>query len=541
VQTYPLVLNLSSGIYGYAGDSLAIIIHFRQLSDSLGSPALGKAFRYVRPVTDGLGALLTRATGPVAAYNLLLLASYAGTAITTYLLAMRITRSHLGAMLAAFVFTFCPYRLLHSYGHLYLAGTQWLPLYVLALLRLREKPTFPRTVQLGAVILLVGLSSFYYGYYAVLMFVPLVLSLLLHPAPSKGRFVALAACSFGPAAIASRLLFRHRVEGIISPQAPTEKLLYDLFVYSARPLEYIVPHASGLWRSVVLSFWRNNLHGSNEVEQALFLGYIPLVLAAVAVGALLRRRAPRWPMALSLTLTLCAVALTAPPAFGAGGLRFYGPSFFLSSVFPAFRVYARAGALAYLGVALLAGLGWAALQFSRPRVRWLPWALVVTATLAEYTNVPPFRFLSLEPRPVHRWLRDVEGTFSIVEYPLPPPPQRLTGRRFYYALFHGKKSRTHLSQADLSQIRVLDASATALMGEQGVRFVIFHSEPLDRPRDIVIDGMSLPSVPPAPQVVPGSGLRLVGRVGGATVYEVSGWEQSGPAPGERSDTQPVTP
>jgi hypothetical protein len=523
VQTYPLVLNVSSGIYGYAGDSLSAIINFSQLSKSICSPADWHVLRYARPVVDAAGAVLTILVGPVVAYNALLLSGYVLTAVTTYFLTLHLARDRQAALLGAFVFTFCPYRLVHSYGHLHLSLTQWLPLYILCFVRLRERPRAWRAVQLGIVLLLVSLSSFYYGYFAALLFLPLTVMLLCRPAAGPWRFSLYSLLSLAPSLAGATLLFRNRVEGVFHGEVPTEKLINDLFTYSARPLEYLIPHASSLWRHIVLPFWRHNLHGSNEVEQALFLGLVPVGLAVIGVVAAVRRRTPAWPVALGITILFVAIALSAPPAFTVGGVQIPGPSLVLARLFPAFRVYARMGVMAYLGLALLAALGWKSLAEHRTEsVRWPLWSVSVLLILLEYTNVPPFRFLSLKPPPVYEWLRSMDGHFAIVEFPLPPEPRHLASRRFYFSLYHGKRSRTHLRGVDLDQVQVVDQTVVQEMADEGVRYVILHEEPPDLPREIVIDDSPPDSVPRSPKLAPDNGMKLVHRVGGTLVYELVG-------------------
>ncbi len=521
VQTYPLVLHLSSGIYGYAGDSLATIMHFSQLAESVLSPSSWHAFRYSRPATDVVGALLTVAGGPIVAYNVLVLSGYVASAVATYLLAKHVTRNRSGAMLAAFAFTFCPYRLMHSYGHLHLSLTQWIPLYVLCLLRLRERAGAWRAVQLALVLFLLSLSSFYYSYLAALFFLPVTAILLLRPAPGARRYIMYALAALAPCVVGATILFRNRVVGVFTPDTPNQKLLYDLFAYSARPLEYVIPHASSLWRSAVLPFWRENLHASNEVEQALFLGAVPLALSAVAVAATARRHIVTWPVALALTIVLSAIALSAPPAFTIAGLQIPGPCLLLARLFPAFRAYARMGIMAYLGVALFAALGWRVLaKRLTGRARAVVWGTLVIVIVLEYTNVPPFRFVSLDPPPVHEWLRSVKEDVSVVEFPLPPEPRNLAGRRVYFSLYHGKKSRVHLWGLELASVRVLDRATVDAMSSQGVGYVIIHSEPLDAPRDILIDGAEVAPPPPIPRIDSESGLRLVHQIEGALVYRV---------------------
>src|SRR5580765_5293175 len=64
---------------------------------------------YLQPLTDLPGRALARLVGPVAAYNVLVLATFPLSAVAAYLLARRVVGSHLGAMVAGLAFAFLPF------------------------------------------------------------------------------------------------------------------------------------------------------------------------------------------------------------------------------------------------------------------------------------------------------------------------------------------------------------------------------------------------------------------------------------------------
>ncbi len=90
---------------------------------------------YSQPVTDIAGALLSRISGPVAAYNWLVLLTFPLSAAAAYLLARHLTLSPVGATVAAIAYAFAPFHLAHAAYHPHIAQTQWIPLYLLALWR----------------------------------------------------------------------------------------------------------------------------------------------------------------------------------------------------------------------------------------------------------------------------------------------------------------------------------------------------------------------------------------------------------------------
>ena len=78
---------------------------------------------YSQPVTDITGALLSRAAGPVAAYNWLILLSFPFAAATAYLLARHLALSPAAATFAALAYAFSPFHLAHAAYHPHIAQT----------------------------------------------------------------------------------------------------------------------------------------------------------------------------------------------------------------------------------------------------------------------------------------------------------------------------------------------------------------------------------------------------------------------------------
>jgi hypothetical protein len=66
---------------------------------------------YSQPVTDVMGSLLARASGPVAAYNWLVLLSFPLSAVAAFLLARYLGLSSAGATVAAMAYAFSPFHL----------------------------------------------------------------------------------------------------------------------------------------------------------------------------------------------------------------------------------------------------------------------------------------------------------------------------------------------------------------------------------------------------------------------------------------------
>jgi hypothetical protein len=98
--------------------------------------------------------------GPVFAYNLHFLATYALTGFTTYLLCYYLTRQHWPSFVGGLIFALSPFRSgPATVGELNLMITYWLPLYVLFLLRLCRNPSNRNALLCGIFLALSILSN----------------------------------------------------------------------------------------------------------------------------------------------------------------------------------------------------------------------------------------------------------------------------------------------------------------------------------------------------------------------------------------------
>ncbi|HEY0069407.1 MAG TPA: hypothetical protein VGE04_05505, partial [Chloroflexia bacterium] len=74
----------------------------------------------------------------IATYNLVLLSTFVLAGYGMYLLCFYLTRHVWASFVGGIVFAFSPYHFAHLFGHMNLASLQWLPFYVLALLKAFE-------------------------------------------------------------------------------------------------------------------------------------------------------------------------------------------------------------------------------------------------------------------------------------------------------------------------------------------------------------------------------------------------------------------
>lgn len=408
----------SGAILGHSDPRRDALIVIEQLrSGRVPSP-------YMQPLTDIPGRLLAHLVGPVAAYNVLVLATFPLSAAAAYWLGRRVLGSHPGALLAGLAYAFLPFHVTQAAGHPHVAQAQWLPLYWLALWRCVDRPALARAAWLGAAAAAVVLADFYGGFIAaVLSPVALIAHGVVSPRRSetrRARRVMLTGLVLAGAAVGAVVLVR-----IFAPTVllDTRSLAFprtDLFGWSAKWWAYAVPAAEHpLWGAAVREFWLARGVGPSLLEhQQVGLPWALLVLAAVPLGLWLRGE--RASLAVRSAPVLAVVACTAllcslSPERRLGAFTFVRPSALLHELAPMFRAYARFGVGVGLATALLAGAGVACLWHGPGTRGRRAGALLLGLWLLESAPFPPWRWRDVLPTRAHRWLAAQPGPLRVLD------------------------------------------------------------------------------------------------------------------------------
>ena len=376
---------------------------------------------YLQPLTDLPGRALARLVGPVAAYNVLVLATFPLSAAAAFLLARYVLGSHPGAMVAGLAYAFLPFHVAHATNHPHVAQTQWLPLYFLAMWLCLDRLDLRRASFLFASAAAVALSNFYGGLIAaVLSPVALVAYAVVSPRrPGEGRRRRLVLTGLMLAVAAtSGLLLIHRVApAVLRHPGSFAFPRSDLFLYSARWWSYLLPAAdhplAGSW---IRQFWAGRGLEWALLEQQVGVGWSLLMLGAVPLWFWLRgdrtslagRSAP-----VLATVAAAALLCSLSPERRIGSFMFVRPSALLYEVVPMFRAYARFGVVVGLMTALLAGAGVARLWRWPTAAGRRAGVLLLGLALLEYASFPPWRWRDVLPTRAHRWLAEQPGPLRV--------------------------------------------------------------------------------------------------------------------------------
>lgn len=532
ILTYPLVFNFRSSIYGYPGDPFGGIWSIwwlkyawqKGISPSF-SPLIAAPFgatlgqvRFL--VWDYLLLPLSLLFGEVFAYNFFIFVSFPLSGITMYFLAYYLTKNKLAAVVSGLIYTFSPYHLIRGLTHLTLTNIQWLPLYFLALLKLREERSYRSAIFVGLAFSLVFLFDYYYGYFTVFFTLLFLLFSLGYDLRRSFKFQTVSAklqnSFFNPNVLVTKSLtslklsfvsilaaifviipFFYPVFKNVSSSEPQAFARYfpELFVYSARPWDYLLPSIDNpFFGKYVFGFLSARLHSSNFFEQTLYLGYLPLLLAffAVMVKSVERKikideERSAFATRFFLLAALGAALFSAPPLIELGRLRVPMISYYAYSLFSMFRVYARFGIFAILSISVLAGIGFKYLfDFARHVRRQVAiFLVVVTLILVEFINVPPFRTTDVSAKAVpqvYEWLASQKGSFIVAEYPVVSYIEFPNYDYLFYQRIHQKRLLNGAlpgTRADRMRENLFDITnpgVPSLLRYLGVKYVIIHGD-----------------------------------------------------------------
>ena len=361
-------------------------------------------------ITNGvLAAWLTCLAGPIAAYNFCVLLAFVLGGWSTYLLVRYLTHHEGAAFAAGVLFSFSPFHLDKlGNGQLELISLQWIPFFLLFLLRAVEERR-PADIPLAALSLaLVAMTSWYYGAFCAIYGGLFVIVWLAANRRRFGEILVRAGAALGGGAL---LLLPILIPGMIStPSSRDPKILargLDLVIlHSADAVDFFLPNPLhpvwGHWAYQVGSWLHPNIASWNAA-----LGYVGLILAVVGM-AMAWRQAWRWGV-----LLLCMLVLALGPTVHMAGRDTGIPTpYALVLRVPLLGLGRRPShfvVLASLLLAILAAFGIREL-LQRLRRRWQPLLLASILAVISFEYLPrPLPTLRLQVHPFYATLADRGG------------------------------------------------------------------------------------------------------------------------------------
>lgn len=377
----------------------------------------------------GIAALATplqmAGTGPITAYNVAMLVSYALSGFFAYLLVFRLTGSVLAAAAAGLAFAFAPYRA-GQLSHIQVLTSQWMPAILLGMHGYAETGRPRWLAMFGGAWLLQAASN---GYY--MLFVPVLIVLWIAWFTSVRRTPRVGAALLAAWAASSLpllpLLLKYRET---HDALGLGRSLGDIRQFSATLDSF-------LYAPPMLALWPAG-HDAASAEDWLFPGLTVVVLAFGGVAALIRGRQLRAALGRRspLLFYVAAAIVMFLLAFGPGGdageqpslLRPYSWLMWLPG-YNGLRVPARFAMLVALCLAVAGGLSISALLRNRTRLRTGVACLALAGIIADGAMEP----IPLAVPPQRVMLGDI-GDAAVIE--IPTNDANLNAGAMYRSMFH---------------------------------------------------------------------------------------------------------
>ncbi len=453
VLLWPLVAHLRSGVADTEGDPLLNAWTLRWVQHTLLSHPTqlynGNIFA-PNPRTVAFSELLLPQAimawpvwlishDSLLAYNLSVLVTYPLCAVCMYALCRALNANRSAAFLVGLLFAFAPFRLDNNV-HLQVLSMQWMPLAVLAMIRLIQQPTKWRALAVIATTALVALSSIYY---AAMFATALIVFLIVEAIRQRQAFItraggllliALATAAIVVALIELPYLTMRNEQGIT-------RTLDESYGNAARGTSYLTTNPGSIvWHHLLPVA---TIGPSTIGSSALFPG---VLLSLFALLGLWRLRRP-WMLGIFM-LGLISFILSFGPTWGAkkGGWPLpYRLLYQHLVVYQGLRGPDRFGALVLLALGVFAAMGvtamWEAITAKRPRLREYALICAVLASGVALVDVathlrpvvPVDR--SADTLAPYRWLASQRDPGIIAEFPV----GRYEQQTAFYSTYHWQK------------------------------------------------------------------------------------------------------
>jgi hypothetical protein len=407
--TFPLIRTFGTHVASDGGDALMNYWGFWWLGEALRSglnpfetplvyaPYGAPLYLHTLNPLNGLISLPFQGLfGLTVAYNVVTLLSLVLCGYFAMLLVAHVSGDRLAGFVGGAAYAFSAYHLMHLLGHANLLSSQWIPAYLLCFLRALETGGRRRTgfiALASGTLVLLTLTDWLYVVFAVLL-TGIIATWHAVARRTVTPFVIGAAIGLPWAIVSLPLLLATAAE--VSSGITDLPSLGTIRNYSADLLSFVIP-STRHWLVGPLALRVERYSSAPFVEGDVFLGFVPLALAVVALW-LARRRAALWLLiaALFIVLSLGPVLhVDGSWRFGASGWSLPLPYALMMEIpgLSVVRTPVRMALGGTLGLAVLSGVGFAALGRRWPRLagaraRILLAVAIVGLILVEQLTVP---------------------------------------------------------------------------------------------------------------------------------------------------------
>lgn len=451
--TWPLLVRINSSVYGFPSDNLGGIWTYWWMRTSgfafcpiIGYPfGVNLGFFSMDILSLAFARGLLFVFNEVVTFNIEVLLSLFLSGVTMYYLVRYLTGDRRVAYFGGLAFMLVPY-------HTYIIGLmgggiialQWLPLYILMLLKFIKTPTVRRCAWLGVSALLVAGTSIQNGMIMGILTLAFLLGRFLyrwknkeHPFSVNWRTLAL---SLAVVALVLGLVVLPTYIGLrsqsgVQGQWETTKAHAEIRTAqasrwsSAHPSNYLSPSS----RSVLFKLLNMATSKTPSVYSMLYLGWTVMILALMAL--LIKKHGDAGSFWGFVAVVPVAIIVSFGPLKGVPT-----PAALLRAVSPMFRWYLRIGLAAIIAFIVVACYGLKSIIEGLKRWDWKLVLVPLTALMVlEFLLVPPFFNYDLGETPrLFEEVRKLPEGSAVVYYPLDEPGTFLNSEILFYQRKTGK-------------------------------------------------------------------------------------------------------
>lgn len=174
-MTYPVVFNINTHIAGDGGDGLQNVWNMWWSKKSLFGDAnlyytdyqfypagTSLTFHTLNIFNCMISIPLQLLFSLVTTYNIIFLLSFVLAGCGMFFLINYLVKDYRVALISGLAFAFCPYHFAHGYGHLQLISIQWIPFYLLFLIKSAKERKMTNPILAGIFLVITSLTSWYY-------------------------------------------------------------------------------------------------------------------------------------------------------------------------------------------------------------------------------------------------------------------------------------------------------------------------------------------------------------------------------------------
>ena len=424
--------------------------------------------------------LLALAFGPVAAWGLVALLGFVGSALSMFLFVRKYTSEPWVAVVLGWAFGFYPFVVLTAHSVHFVHG--WV--FVLLgwrMLELADAPTARNGLFAGAAAVLAMAWTPYFILLAGVCYASFVVVDLLDALVRRGFKAHARAHAFSSAVVLPFLAAVGGLWALARPvNAPQDAGVSSLSKYAARPVEYLLPPVEhpifGRWTGPIIE---RSVEPLGAVYP-LYLGLSVLALALAAAFIGLRRSSHI--VVTFVVVALVGLVLSMPPQVVVFGHLIPLPSFLVSELVGTWRIYARFVILVMFAVCVLAALG--AMFLLQGRNRLAGTVLLAGLSIAvplDLWATPPVRTTEIHDPAVYRVLKE-QPPGMVAEYPMRSADQAGDYSYLFYQHLHGKPiingfpRQSEAEERALQLSRLDELSTPSGLAELGVNYVVLRRE-----------------------------------------------------------------